>query len=61
MGVSVFFNGEISPKGEIKNQTFEKKEKKRRFSVTKSENLKKNKNHNIHIFGFHCVARQIEG
>ncbi len=30
-----------------------------RFSITRSE--KKGKNHQIHMIGFHCVARNIEG
>jgi hypothetical protein len=30
-GSQRFFNGEISPKGEIKNQTFKKKKKKKGF------------------------------
>jgi hypothetical protein len=30
-----------------------------RFSITRSE--KKGKTHQIHMIGFHCVARNIEG
>jgi hypothetical protein len=32
-----------------------------RFLVAKSEGQKKRKNHHIHIFDFHCVAKDIQG